>query len=482
MPRISPEQVAQERAAAPPEELNGQYSGEEQLSSQAYELPDVSQWDYKTAPVGPHGENLPEGAQQWKPDGKPYFGEGFKGKLKEYWWNYTKDIPHLASVREMSDLSKTMSDEYTVAGRYMGQSPEYKQAQKKYYQNISEAWKGTGDLSEEEVAEYRDLENKRSLAAPIGGGGKHKTAVGEPLTEEELARMQELEQKGDPSLLSGARRGVNVGVQAGLDLFQVSAQKTEQSLGAVRGGGEELAKQAGMEVGGEEAAKRAADLNAKYEQIRSGEENVPPIPWSEEWAVAKDNLRATLISSPPVIAYNAIKVALSPSHGNWDTIKDKIAEGWDSGRIMYTQAIDPMVRFEYERRLAEGENPELLAMELQDPWAEMAGQLVLDPLNLIGSINKAAKFSSTVDDQAKLARALANTGGEYEKAIEVFAKVTTKEGAETAVANLSKVQKEAVIARDAARAQKYGVFQLTSTPCYRMGEAWTTSRICTSLV
>ena len=68
------------------------------------DIPPVEEWDYQSAEFGPRGEDLPEGASQWKPDGKPFFGEGLTGKLKEYWWNFTKDVPNAASVAEMAGL------------------------------------------------------------------------------------------------------------------------------------------------------------------------------------------------------------------------------------------------------------------------------------------------------------------------------------------------------------------------------------------
>src|SRR3990172_3131807 len=68
------------------------------------ELPTPDQWDYQTAQVGVRGEALPPGASQWQPDGKPFFGEGITGKLKGYWWNFTKDVSNVASVQEMTDL------------------------------------------------------------------------------------------------------------------------------------------------------------------------------------------------------------------------------------------------------------------------------------------------------------------------------------------------------------------------------------------
>ena len=78
------------------------------------EIPKPKDWNYiiglnrdgtpRYNPLGPRGEALPEGAQNWRPVGRPNFGPGAAGVLKEMWWNYSKDVPRAASVAEMTEL------------------------------------------------------------------------------------------------------------------------------------------------------------------------------------------------------------------------------------------------------------------------------------------------------------------------------------------------------------------------------------------
>ena len=67
----------------------------------------------------------------------------------------------------------------------------------------------------------------------------------------------------------------------------------------------------------------------------------------------------------------------------WDEVRDRWDENYQTARIAYSVGAEPALREEFVRRFEAGENPDLLAMELSNPIAEMVGQIVLDPLNLL---------------------------------------------------------------------------------------------------
>lgn len=71
-------------------------------------------------------------------------------------------------------------------------------------------------------------------------------------------------------------------------------------------------------------------------------------------------------------------------------------EGYEAGRILYSTLGDPARRAEYDRRLRAGENPWLLAEELQDPKKEFWGEFVADPLNFAGLITKPIRDAGMV--------------------------------------------------------------------------------------
>lgn len=111
------------------------------------------------------------------------------------------------------------------------------------------------------------------------------------------------------------------------------------------------------------------------------------------WDTLVDKIAAM---TPPMLAYNALRTLTSPQ--DWDEKKRDINEGYQSAQIMYSTFIQPALQEEYIRRLRAGENPILLARELENPWAEMVGELILDPLNLIGAgPSKAARQAGRVE-------------------------------------------------------------------------------------
>lgn len=426
-------------------------------------LPPVEQWDYQSAEVGPRGEDLPAGAQAWQPDGKPFFGDGVTGKLKSYWWNFTKDIPNTASVDEMTRLwneSKKNVASFGQGGGYTSLSGAQKadESGQQFRQNILDAFSGRGaPLTEEDQKELKQLKEKVA-----------QQQQGVSLTPEEQARFEQLTKGNiDESLLSGPKRLVGVGVTAGLDLFNSAAYGTKQALGAARGIAEGVQETgAGFDIANPEtrSQERAARESYWEEAVRSGEINPYAAPPSQNWQDVKESLKTALMYSPLGVAYNAIRTALSPNEGKWDVVKTRMNEGWDSGRILYTQAFDPAVRYEYERRLREGENPELLAMELANPWAEMVGEMVLDPTNLIGAVFKGAKVSGKIDEAMDAGQALVKTlDSTLDENIELFAKVSTDEGAARVVREAAESYVKKTAERAELRAQKYGWTQLTST-------------------
>ena len=68
-----------------------------------------------------------------------------------------------------------------------------------------------------------------------------------------------------------------------------------------------------------------------------------------------------------------------------EDIKANVDRSLAGSEMIYTQVWDVQKKEEFVRRYAAGENPDLLAIELQNPWVELVGELVLDPLNLVGA-------------------------------------------------------------------------------------------------
>lgn len=82
------------------------------------------------------------------------------------------------------------------------------------------------------------------------------------------------------------------------------------------------------------------------------------------------------------------------THGDYDAqkVRDLNRENYQASRIAYSMFQDEALKEEFVRRMKEGEDPDLLAIELQNPWTEMWGLMILDPLNFIGPITKGRRL------------------------------------------------------------------------------------------
>lgn len=109
-------------------------------------------------------------------------------------------------------------------------------------------------------------------------------------------------------------------------------------------------------------------------------------------AIANALLRMT----PPVMGYNALRVMT-----NGKSLADnvKVVKDYRKGSDMiYSMWWDEAKKAEYLRRLKAGENPDLLELELQNPWVELVGSIVGDPTTYagMGIIGKFGKASTAV--------------------------------------------------------------------------------------
>lgn len=138
-------------------------------------------------------------------------------------------------------------------------------------------------------------------------------------------------------------------------------------------------------------------------------------------------------------------------------------EAWQASRIAYSNIANTALVNEFINRYRHGENPELLAQELQNPWMELGGQLVLDPLNLIGWIGKGGKLA---DRGADIARGL--RGWEMsEDMMQVFDKAGDINDAMIATNKIEELSNVFGASVDAAKAtklkQEYGVGAIVAT-------------------
>ena len=108
-----------------------------------------------------------------------------------------------------------------------------------------------------------------------------------------------------------------------------------------------------------------------------------------------------------------------------ETLKEAWDRGWHAGAILYSSAFDVSLRAEYIKALDSGDvDPDLLAMEFENPLAEMAGEMIFDPLNIpIGRVLTAEKriknayqlFVKPIDGWTTAFKALETASNDTEK-------------------------------------------------------------------
>lgn len=215
----------------------------------------------------------------------------------------------------------------------------------------------------------------------------------------------------------------------------------------------ELARQAeGHVIGPTFLAREAAAEGSKVKALEFGDST------AADWA------EGIVQNFTPVGAVNTIaRIATAPP-GRIQRITNA---DYDSARIAYSVAINPMLKAELRRRIDAGHDPELARRALENPIAELAGQIVFDPLNLVGVVVKpiraarmlgrAENVYGAVDDIAGLAQA--------EKAV-----AAARAGGDTVeigntlrrYAEVQQATSKAAVARMKAVEAQRGIFSLTA--------------------
>lgn len=126
--------------------------------------------------------------------------------------------------------------------------------------------------------------------------------------------------------------------------------------------------------------------------------------------IFKQDTAVNFFMQPALNVYNALRIATGTRKLTPDDFLQKYDASIQAASVAYTSVKDPMVRQEYMRRYLAGENPQYLSAQLANPWAEMIGQVVFDPLNIVGGIEKhvadAAKLASYERDFKTVAEGL----------------------------------------------------------------------------
>lgn len=318
------------------------------------------EWDYKTSETDLQGRPLtsrnffginikPKG---FDPMGNPYFGGGFSGWLKKWGYKLSEEVADKEAADEAWD---TFWD--TAKDVKLGSAS-------RVAANVASGEKELGEAL---------AETGEQTSTFVQGVGQFFEAVGKSGESSKAS-----------SVLTPVLRGTNALVGMTLEGFQWVSELPEKAMGVNRAM-REFANNAGSVL---------PDLSLDDDEgdIRVGEYNDAA------------NF-ATRIFNPLLAGYDSLRFWTSP--GTVDEKLEAVKGGWTEGQMLYTELVKPAVREEYLQRVMAGEDGNLLAMELQDPWIEMAGEIILDPLNMVGAFGKMKKAGSTI---AEASRVVSKTG------------------------------------------------------------------------
>lgn len=308
-------------------------------------------WDYRTAETGWKGEELPNGAEGWKPDGTPHFGG--KNAFQDWWNGWQHNITKPAE--RSSESSFAMAKE-AIGNKNI---PWWQRA----IGGVTSFFEGLGNVGLEEGE------------APTTGITKASRWTGQ--------------------LLLGA----------GLGLGRL-AEVTEEQVGSRIQALEDIGDEGGVFKGGESLVDREAQFERVEERLTKW---TNPVLANNATQAMKFLSELTDVLVPVQIGWNALRAVVSPL--SLQEKRDIMAERVESGKILYTTFIEPAKKQQYLDRVRQGEDPYLVSVELQNPWAEMGGQAILDPLNILGGIAKGSGLAKSIGNyQDYISKPLAGFG------------------------------------------------------------------------
>ena len=312
----------------------------------------VGEWDYLTAnetnKLGPGGKQLPEGALAWDAYGRPFFGTGYWGWLTEMLTRLDRPIEDAPAMSEgIKDITDKFNKEYLSYEDPEMMSPEYL---KKKWGHVKHAGGILGQLWTNMWNNLRNLETEAGGPTPIAYGARYL-------------------EEGVRAVLTAFDRIGKVGKAAvGTAYFTAHDIADDSTLPSLN----EM-------LGEAEAPGWVLDvLKIDQEEFIGFINRVDPL--SLAWDVVR-----------------AIQAPIS-----LEEKKAIFGDAVTASRITMTGMLNETVRHEYIRRVKAGEDPGLLATELEDPLAELAGELIFDPLNYIGALMKFAKSGLFIKQASKI--------------------------------------------------------------------------------
>lgn len=332
---------------------------------------------YFNSPTNIFGDELPDGALGWMPNNQPDWGPGLKGwAVKTYNKMTGNSLTELFNRRQSDwDAVKNSVENKDFANA----AQNFLSGAGKLAANVA------GDsLSNESAGEGFDPAMQTELSFDMGAEEFGKQVVAGAL--EVVSKVPDLSSAfGSDSPVTPFLKLLDVGVSSLMQGFDELAKSVPRGYATMQG-----------------VDSAGADS---------------PLPDID------------LFGNVPIIGYDLLRMLTAP--GTWEQKADiirtegetgrilysQIAEkemgklsqyadfDWSQGKVLQTRTVEPYLKEEFIRRYKSGEDPRHLKMELENPLAELVGELIFDPMNVFGWMGKLNKIASVSDDASDLIRA-----------------------------------------------------------------------------
>ena len=289
--------------------------------------------------------SMPFMAEKLDPYGRPYYGEGFKG--------YTKKL-----FANIFDPSKLVTKPTQQQLKLIEQAGEVGKADlnKKGWGQWVESWTG---ISAEDVSQAAAGVSLAMRGTDEEGQVEAKASLGDVVSTT------------TGILKRGAWQTVTVGLDA-LGLLDKASRKVQSFNAALD------------DIG--DASSVLPDITRSDEQLKKMFGDTPATQRLGNIINAANDL------NPVFAAYNLIRAGTAGQsmYEKTQTVKDNLR----ASDMIYSMYWENAKKDEYFKRVQAGENPDMVMMELENPWVELAGSILGDPstylgLGIIGNIGKA---------------------------------------------------------------------------------------------
>ena len=307
---------------------NNPYPTRESIE-QARQAPEV-EWDPNNEfGLGMSGEELPEGAQSWDKYGRPYYGDGMEGYLKKFYYG-------LKRPKEAEEV----------------EGPE---------EVSPEEWK-TGSLP------------KRALA------------VAEHAIVNPIKKLDKGLQEGP---LEAPYRALKSTIGLGLNTLQWVDDTRERMSGTVYGTLEEQAGKSDIPDVQGKMTETGLDLAEKTMQaFNVPEERIQQVRDIFDKGIELYRYTAKQIDPTYLLGKSAKSLqAMISGQLTPEEAKTITEDNWQAARIAYSNILYPTLREEFIREYRAGKDPGKLQIELENPIAEVLGEIMFDGTAVLGAMS-----------------------------------------------------------------------------------------------